>query len=552
MATESSSGAKEILSQIFNRIEELSDALASTEASSNNYASVEVHDSVENEVRKTFGQHSLSSGMEVNQSSNTTQSHCTNHASVTASSSHLATPSYNTRRYFGDQRSTMRSNRRRKCSKSKKVSTGPFSRDLILLSGPDDKNVPRQGGKVFLQENGHIISAFEFHKEWTDIDVELEIRQAFQGTLPDDVEIEIVHSVHTALLKPTLAQGQYLNGSVINRIFSNNKPVYIRPCRQILNQPTNKEKRKRYSLPENVFDDVEDDELWRLSNDSSLNEILTNNFQANQVQFGETNQATVVIDEPLKQHEAINDKQLDDAVADMINPGPSTEMQNNQCELFETNLEEPFDLQDDGDVNIDADGELYSGFINFGYFPVTLSSAFIASCLFSEDAIPKDWLVESFHQYISKDESDTLKRSISDECPDPSLDEDVADVLSSFKCRRVIKKSSMPKIIEELAHQEIIQRPKYVANAWSPILKQLKGFKQFETVESLYVTGSNIIAVDSIEVAFSDESGNARRPVAHTCAPLLIIPSTYQSYNELSEEFNNIFRREAAWSFYIV
>ena len=279
MATESSSGAKEILSQIFNRIEELSDALASTEASSNNYASVEVHDSVENEVRKTFGQHSLSSGMEVNQPSNTTQSHCTNHASVTASSSHLATPSYNTRRYFGDQRSTMRSNRRRKCSKSKKVSTGPFSRDLILLSGPDDKNVPRQGGKVFLQENGHIISAFEFHKEWTDIDVELEIRQAFQGTLPDDVEIEIVHSVHTALLKPTLAQGQYLNGSVINRIFSNNKPVYIRPCRQILNQPTNKEKRKRYSLPENVFDDVEDDELWRLSNDSSLNEILTNNFQ---------------------------------------------------------------------------------------------------------------------------------------------------------------------------------------------------------------------------------------------------------------------------------
>lgn len=68
-------------------------------------------------------------------------------------------------------------------------------------------------------------------------------------------------------------------------------------------------------------------------------------YQANQVQFGETNQATVVIDEPLKQHEAINDKQLDDAVADMTNPEPSTEMQNNQCELFETNLEEPFDLQ---------------------------------------------------------------------------------------------------------------------------------------------------------------------------------------------------------------
>lgn len=107
---------------------------------------------------------------------------------------------------------------------------------------------------MFLQESGHIISAFEFHKEWSDIDVELEIRQAFQETLPDDVDIEIVHSVHTTLLTPTLAPGQHLTGSVINRVFSNNKPVYIRPCRQILNQPMNKEKRQRYNFPDNVFD----------------------------------------------------------------------------------------------------------------------------------------------------------------------------------------------------------------------------------------------------------------------------------------------------------
>lgn len=41
----------------------------------------------------------------------------------------------------------------------------------------------------------------------------------------------------------------------------------------------------------------------------------------------------------------------------------------------------------------------------------------------------------------------------------------------------------MPKIIEELAHQEIIQRPKYVANAWSP--NKLKCFEEFKTVDSL-------------------------------------------------------------------
>ena len=246
---------------------------------------------------------------------------------------------------------------------------------------------------------------------------------------------------------------------------------------------------------------------------------------------------------------------------------------------------------------------LVVGFTEFGYFPITLSSAFIASCLFPEELLPTEWLVESFHHYISKDESETLKRSVTDECLDPSTDEDVIDVLTSYKCRRVVRKDTMPKIIEELAHQEIIQRPKYVANAWSPILKELQRFNEFKTVDSLvslyeakkptqkkicqlfttnpttdaqrecfsylkrfvkslddnlvsvflqYVSGSNIIAVDSIEVTFSEESGKTRQPVAHTCAPLLVIPSTYQSYNELSEEFSNIFRREAAWSFYIV
>ena len=230
----SQSGAKEILSQIFSRIGELSDALAGPEGSSNNSSSVGTSDTVESEVRKVFGQKHSSTTLSSSVGTNctiisTTQS--TTQASVSVSPSpqlfQEPNPSYNTRRYFGNQRSAMKSNRWRKGNdpKTKKASTGPFSRDIILLSGPDDKDIPRQGSKVFLQENGHIISAFEFHKEWSDIDVELEIRQAFQETLPDVVDIEIVHSDHTTLLTPTLAPGQYLTGSIINRVFSNNKPM---------------------------------------------------------------------------------------------------------------------------------------------------------------------------------------------------------------------------------------------------------------------------------------------------------------------------------------
>ena len=47
---------------------------------------------------------------------------------------------------------------------------------------------------------------------------------------------------------------------------------------------------------------------------------------------------------------------------------------------------------------------LVSGFTKIGYFLIALSRAFIASCLFPEELLPTEWLLESFHQYVSKDE----------------------------------------------------------------------------------------------------------------------------------------------------
>ena len=43
----------------------------------------------------------------------------------------------------------------------------------------------------------------------------------------------------------------------------------------------------------------------------------------------------------------------------------------------------------------------------------------------------------------------------------------------------------MPKIVLEFAHQEVIQKPKYIANAWSPIIDHLKSYAEFKNVESL-------------------------------------------------------------------
>ena len=55
----------------------------------------------------------------------------------------------------------------------------PSQLDVILLSGADDEDVPRQGNRLFLQESGHVVMALQFKKEWSDLEVELKIREAF-------------------------------------------------------------------------------------------------------------------------------------------------------------------------------------------------------------------------------------------------------------------------------------------------------------------------------------------------------------------------------------
>ena len=67
-----------------------------------------------------------------------------------------------------------------------------------------------------------------------------------------------------------------------------------------------------------------------------------------------------------------------------------------------------------------------------------------------------------------------------------------------------------------------------------------------------FTTGSDIIIFDSLEVTFVNVDGLSRRPIAHTCTPSLELPSTYQSFNELSEEFSSLLREKGFWEFDIV
>ena len=63
-----------------------------------------------------------------------------------------------------------------------------------------------------------------------------------------------------------------------------------------------------------------------------------------------------------------------------------------------------------------------------------------------------------------------------------------------------------------------------------------------------FLTGSNIILCENIDVSFIGTEGTfSRRPITHTCAPLLELPNSYRNFCELREEFQNVLKIDA-WS----
>ena len=125
---------------------------------------------------------------------------------------------------------------------------------------------------------------------------------------------------------------------------------------------------------------------------------------------------------------------------------------------------------------------LVYGFCEIKYFPVTLSGVFMASCLFDEGTISDSLLLEAFSLYISKDDAETLEK-----CREGTLeanDDEVLEVLSSYKCYKNPARENIELIITQLAHQELIQKPKYISECWKPIISCLKSFPQFKSIDS--------------------------------------------------------------------
>ena len=203
--------------------------------------------------------------------------------------------------------------------------------------------------------------------------------------------------------------------------------------------------------------------------------------------------------------------------------------------------------------------------------------------------------------YHKIEERETILIALGDKF-DPN-DGDLLDFLSNFKCFTKVTAGNISRVIHELAHQELLQKPRYIIDCFVPILSVLRAFPAFQTLHGLqemylekkptpkkiiklldanpqnepqrmaldhlkryirsldgqavsqffsFLTGSNVITCESILVTFSMLEGAGRRPIIRTCGPIIELPSTYQSYSELAEEFSSVINEKGAWSFNIV
>jgi hypothetical protein len=241
---------------------------------------------------------------------------------------------------------------------------------------------------------------------------------------------------------------------------------------------------------------------------------------------------------------------------------------------------------------------LVKGFTDCSYFPLRLSKVFMCNVFYDEALVTVPMLLSSFKCYVSKHEAEIVEQALSKDIPLDS--KDLKDFLSNFDCRRVASLHNIHDIIMELAHKELIQKPKYVSDCWSDIIAKLKLY--FPTIEDLvafyksheptnakvvdmlhaditndgereafnhlkkyvrgleksklyaflkFVTAADIIITDKIQVSFSTITGAARRPISHTCGCTLELPSTYANFCELREEFSNILSADS-WEMNIV
>uniref|UniRef100_A0A1A8L2M6 Si:ch73-30l9.1 n=1 Tax=Nothobranchius pienaari TaxID=704102 RepID=A0A1A8L2M6_9TELE len=244
---------------------------------------------------------------------------------------------------------------------------------------------------------------------------------------------------------------------------------------------------------------------------------------------------------------------------------------------------------------------LVKGFQDHGYFPCRLAPAFTVALVFGEHSVSPDLLFESFLFYISPEERDLVNKALLDDLLGDEHDE-LIDLLDRMGAKSIPTRENLKAVLLNVAHKLIIQQPTYALDKMSQVARttfahafrsQLNIVEMYENMkptarkvlklfeaspatqaesQSLrylqqyvrgldqaglrkflrFTTGSDVLCIKNIEVLFTSLDGVARRPVAHTCGPVLELPWTYLSFPELRVEFDSILSSQRCFDMDIV
>ena len=97
-----------------------------------------------------------------------------------------------------------------------------------------------------------------------------------------------------------------------------------------------------------------------------------------------------------------------------------------------------------------------------------------------EEKLSNDLLLNSFELCASAEEKEIINACMNGKFENDN--KDILDCLRSNECFFLANAENICEIIFQLAHQEIIERRKYIAACWSTMLKCLTVFDPFKSV----------------------------------------------------------------------
>ncbi|XP_047212407.1 uncharacterized protein LOC124864186 [Girardinichthys multiradiatus] len=226
---------------------------------------------------------------------------------------------------------------------------------------------------------------------------------------------------------------------------------------------------------------------------------------------------------------------------------------------------------------------LLKGYQDCQYFPNKLAIPFLEQVLFS--SVYSD-LKAHFLQFVSSQECEVLREAVKNFS---AVDQDdLVEVLDSYGCRKRIIAETLPTILDEIAHKELVQKPMFVIDCWREIIyphislspealiklfsdlqptskkvcqllkfaedlspkqkdvgNHLKRFiRELDDIKlqkfMRFCTGSDLIVTNSIFVEFQDMTAFTRRSVGHTCGSILQIADNYENFPDFRSEFNAV------------